>query len=172
MSIILRFVDINRDTKKVEICEHFLGFIPVDIAAGQELTNAILAELRTNKIPIQDMRGQSYDDCSNTKGRHSGERKKILDINSRAFFVPCRAHTLDLVINDATEETKFFIQIQTIFVFPSDSTRRWGVLKKHKTQLSLKPLSETLSRIDAVRPIRYHQTGEICDAALYLYKSG
>ncbi|CAI6358832.1 unnamed protein product [Macrosiphum euphorbiae] len=169
MSITIWFVDINRDTKKIDICEHFLGFIPVDITTGQELTNAILSELKINKIPIQDMRGQGYDNGSNMKGRNSGVQKKILDINSRAFFVPCHAHTLNLVVNDtaksSTGASKFFIQIQAIFVFLSGSTRRWAVLKKHITQLTLKPLSETRweSRIDAIRPFRY-QTGEIFDA--------
>jgi len=70
-------VDINRDTKKVGICEHFLGFIPVDITTGQELTNAILSELRTNKITIQDIQGQGYDNGSNMKGCHSGVQKKF-----------------------------------------------------------------------------------------------
>jgi hypothetical protein len=85
----MRFVDINRDKKKIDICEHFLRFIPVDITTGQELTNEILSELRTNKISIQDMREQGYDNGSNMKGRHSGVQKKILDINSRAFFCTC-----------------------------------------------------------------------------------
>lgn len=60
--------------------------------------------------------------------------KIFLDINSRAFFVPCHAHTLNLVVNDtaksSTRASKFFIQIQAIFVFLSGSTRRWAVLKK------------------------------------------
>ncbi|XP_022180482.1 uncharacterized protein LOC111040778 [Myzus persicae] len=143
MSITIRFVDINRDTKKVDICEHFLGFIPVDITTGQELINAILSELKINTIPIQDMRGQGYDNGSNMKGRNSGVQKKFLDINSRAFFVPCHAHTLNLVW--------FYSSM--------------GCLKKHITQLTLKPLSETRweSRIDAIRPFRY-QTGEIFDS--------
>ncbi|KAF0769725.1 Uncharacterized protein FWK35_00022169 [Aphis craccivora] len=154
------------DTKKVDICEHFLGFIPVDITTGQEFTNAILTELKINEIPIQDMRGQGYDNGSNMKGRNSGVQKKILDINSRAFFVPCHAHTLNLVVNDtaksSTGASKFFIQIQAIFVFLSGSTRRWAVLKKHITQLILKPLSETRweSRIDAIRPFRYQTEAE------------
>ncbi|VVC41213.1 Ribonuclease H-like domain,HAT, C-terminal dimerisation domain,Domain of unknown function DUF4371 [Cinara cedri] len=146
MSITIRFVDINRDTKKVDICENFLGFIPVDITIGQELTNAILSELRTNKIPIQDMPGQGYDNGSNMKGHHSGVQKKMLDLNSRAFFVPCHAHTLNLVVNDtaksSTGASKFLIQIQAIF---SLNETRWE------------------SRIDAIKPFRY-QTGEIFDA--------
>jgi len=71
MSITIRFVDINQDTKKLDnnnnnnINNNFLGFIPVDITTGQELINAILTELKINKIPIQDMRGQGYDNGSN-----------------------------------------------------------------------------------------------------------
>jgi hypothetical protein len=47
----------------------------------------------------------------------------------------------------------------------SASPRRWSVLKKHVTQLTVKPLSDTRweSRIDSIRPFRY-QAGEIYDA--------
>jgi nitrate reductase cytochrome c-type subunit len=51
------------------------------------------------------------------------------------------------------------------FVFLSASPRRWSELKKHVTQLTVKPLSDTRweSRIDSIRPFRF-QAGEIYDA--------
>lgn len=52
MSITLLFVDINWDTKKVDVWEHFFGYIPVYTTTEQEFTNAISSDLRTNKIPI------------------------------------------------------------------------------------------------------------------------
>lgn len=65
MSITIEFFDMNRDMKKIDVFEHFLGFILVDITTGQE--RAILSELKTKKISIQDMRGQGYDNGSNIK---------------------------------------------------------------------------------------------------------
>jgi hypothetical protein len=55
--------------------------------------------------------------------------------------------------------------VQKIYVFLSASSNHWSVLKKHVTQLTVKPLSYTRweSRIDSIRPFRY-QAGEIYDA--------
>jgi hypothetical protein len=68
------------------------------------------------------MRGQGYDNGPNMKGKHNGLQKRNLNINSRAFFAPCVAHILNLVVNDAAksslEVTNFFaIIIQEIYSF-------------------------------------------------------
>ncbi|XP_068240913.1 uncharacterized protein [Palaemon carinicauda] len=103
------------------------------------------------------------------KGKHNGVQKKILQRNPRVLFVPCSAHTLNLVVNDAAscclEATTFFGLIQKLYVFFSASTHRWDVLKRHVQSLTVKPLSETRweSRIDALKPIHY-QIGDIYDA--------
>jgi hypothetical protein len=103
------------------------------------------------------------------KGKRSGVQHKILCMNLRAFFTPCNSHSLNLIVNDAAMSSKdavsFFGVVQKIYVFWSASPRRWSVLKKHVTQLPLKPLSDITwrSRIDSIRPFRY-QAKEIYDA--------
>lgn len=54
-----------------------------------------------------------------------------------------------------------------LYVFFSASTKRWDVIKKHVSDLTLKPLSNTRwsSRIEAIKPLRY-QIGEVYDALL------
>ena len=48
--------------------------------------------------------------------KDNGVRKRILDINPRAYFVPCNAHSLNLVVDDAAkcclEATLFFDLVQ------------------------------------------------------------
>jgi len=55
------------------------------------------------------------------RGKHNGLQKRILNINPRAFFVPCSAHSLNLVVNDAAhishETVTFFDLVQEIYVF-------------------------------------------------------
>lgn len=67
------------------------------------------------------MRGQGYDNGAYMRGKHNGLQKKILKINSRAFFVLCSAHSLNLVVNDAAtichETGNVFNLIQEIYVF-------------------------------------------------------
>ena len=84
---------------------------------------------------------------------------------TRALFIPCCAHTLNLAVNDAAKgcfkATAFFDLVQRVYVFFSVSTRRWEVLNRHVSNLTVKPLSETRweSQIDALKPLRY----QLCD---------
>jgi hypothetical protein len=68
---IVRFVQI-KNGKELRIQEHFLDFLPAEQTSGEELTKAILQELRDYNIPFEDMRGQASDNASNMKGKHSG----------------------------------------------------------------------------------------------------
>lgn len=56
------------------------------------------------------MRGQGYDNGANMKGQHSGIQIRIRNINPRAFFVSCSAHSLNLVVNDAVKASKEAIE--------------------------------------------------------------
>ncbi len=47
------------------------------------------------------MRGQGYDNGANMSGRHNGVQRRIQHLNPRALFVPCNAHSLNLVLNYA-----------------------------------------------------------------------
>lgn len=169
MSIVFRFVNIS-DNGNVEIREHFFEFLTVEKTDSETLANHIVEELEKHGIPIENMRGQGYDNGANMKGKHAGVQKKLLNLNSRAFFVPCYAHTLNLVVNDAAKSSKqgaeYFTLIQAIYNFFSASTRRWAIFKKYLGKnLTVKPLCDTRweSRIDAIRPFRY-TSGEIYDA--------
>lgn len=111
------------------------------------------------------------------KGTKKGVQNRIIEKYPRAFFVPCAAHTLNLVVNDVasctTETTFFFSIVQQLYNFFSGSTKRWEVLKYHITGLTLKPLSATKSssRIDALKPLRF-QLGEVYDALLEIVEDG
>ncbi|XP_067124747.1 zinc finger MYM-type protein 1-like [Centruroides vittatus] len=159
---------------QIEIREHFLGFISISDSTGQGLTNVLLDFLETHNICLGDLRGQGYDNGANMKGRNNGLQKKILELNPRAFYVPCAAHSLNLVVNDAAkaslEITNFFAIVQELYVFFSASTKRWQVLKDEIPTLSLKPFSSTRweSRIDALKVLRYN-LAKIYDALFALY---
>ncbi|XP_054283324.1 zinc finger MYM-type protein 1-like [Macrosteles quadrilineatus] len=172
MSLVVRFVQCESG-EEPEIHERFLGFIPVESTTGEALTDVLLNKLKDMKLSLKNMRGQGYDNGSNMKGKNAGVQNRILTLNPRAFFVPCSAHSLNLVVNDSAlscnEAVGFFMIIQEVYNYFSASTHRWSVLKKHVTSLTVKPLSETRweSRIDAVIPFRY-QLGEIFDALFEL----
>lgn len=171
ITVVLRHVVLNNKTNNVEICENFVGFCPITSSTGEGLLNFVLDLFSQLNLNIQNLRGQGYDNGSNMRGKKNGLQKKILDINNRAFYVPCSAHSLNLVVNDAvniTHETvNFFNIIQEIYVFFSSSTKKWSIICKHLPGLKLKALSATRwsSRIDAVKPLRHHLE-KIFDALL------
>ncbi|XP_037743601.2 zinc finger MYM-type protein 1-like [Chelonia mydas] len=179
MTMIIWFVDrptseTENETESVCIKEHFLGFVSLMETTGAGVTETILHQLEEMSLPIENLRGQGYDNGSNMKGKENGVQQIILDINPRAFFIPCSAHLLNVVVSDAAkcclEATAFFDLVQRVYVYSSASTRRWEVLTHHVSNLTVKPLSETRweSRIDALKPLRY-QLGDIYDALLEIY---
>lgn len=168
MTMIVRFVKAISG-EEVSIQEHFLGFVPINDSSGEGIKDYLLEELAKNGLQLNNMRGQGYDNGSNMKGKNVGVQKRILEVNPRAFFVPCSNHSLNLVVNDGAKSCsnalEFFSIVQEIFNYFSASTYRWSILKNHITSLTVKPLSTTRweSRIDAVTPLRFN-VGEVYDA--------
>lgn len=74
MSITVCFVQIcnNDNVTEVIICEYFLAFILVEKTTGEVITEYIVEFLQKHRIPLENMRGQGYDNGSNMKGREAG----------------------------------------------------------------------------------------------------
>lgn len=156
MSVVVRTVSLG---KTPEIKEHFLGFLVAPESTGQGLSELILQRLEELNIPFEDCRGQSYDNGANMKGANKGVQARLLKKNPCAFYVPCGAHTLNLVISDAAkvsvDATCFFGNVEKIYKLFSGSPQRWAILKKHV--ITLKSWSETRweSRIKSIEPLHY-----------------
>lgn len=85
------------------IREYFLGFLIACASTGLGLSSLILNRLEELNIPFQDCRGQSYNNSANMKGRNKGVQARLLEENPRALYVPCGAHTLNLMGADAAK---------------------------------------------------------------------
>lgn len=100
-----------------------------------DLELAVLNEFKQLGINIEDCRGQSYDNAKNMSGVYSGMQARIRQVAKYAEFIPCSAHSLNLVGTNAAQCSEngqsFFFLLENLFVFFSSSTHRWEILNKH-----------------------------------------
>lgn len=173
LTLIIRYI-----LKNGNIVERFLQFIPIEQHDGQYIFDVVLGIFQLHGIDIKNCRSQSYDNASNMSGIYSGVQARFREINHLAEWVPCAAHSLNLV-GSATVEccsaaVDYFGVVQSVYVFFSASPKRWSTLKerlKEKENLFvLQSLSETRwsSRSDATRAFyaNYSQIRQaLCDVA-------
>ena len=123
----------------------------------------ICQTLTDYEIPLQDFRGQGYDNGSNMKGHHEGAQSRILEKNEHAVFSPCGASTLNLVgINSAqccVQVITFFGVVQKCYNICSGSTQRWENLKSHMRHRFTPTNLRLAARIDAVKPFAKNLPG-------------
>ena len=85
-------------------------------------------------------------------GIYSGLQARIKELNPLIEYVPCSAHSLNLVGScaaDSCDDTlSYFSLLQTVYNFFSSSTNRWEILK---TQLKNNPESKTVKTLSNTR---------------------
>ncbi|XP_073445537.1 zinc finger MYM-type protein 1-like [Dendrobates tinctorius] len=174
MSEVLRYVKL--DGNEVKVQESFLRFIETKGKSAEEISRLILAELENDGLPIDDCRGQAYDNAAVMAGHRSGVQKRISEINPKALFVPCSNHSLNLACVHAASVSIYsvtcFGTLDQLFSFFSASTHRWDVLIQ-VTGLSIKRLVETTwsSRADAVNVVA-NKLSEVVTALEQLTEEG
>ena len=160
MTLILRYVECNEEAGVV-VKEAFLGYLKVDDSTGKGLLETFMKRAEELGLILADCRGQCYDNGANMKGKEAGVQARLLELNSKALYVPCANHSLNLVVVDSakssTEALLFFGLLAQLYILFSASTQRWAILKKH-VQLSIKSLSATRweSRINCIVPLRFY----------------
>jgi len=163
LTILIRIVNMDdkNTTSAPVINEYFLDFIDVKSTTGLNLSEILISQLKIYNIDLKDCRGQAYDNGSNMIGQYKGVQSRILNINSRAFFTPCTAHSLNLVLCDAAKNSlraiTFFGIIRRVCTLFSASVGRWDVLKRNCQQFTVKQWSNTRweSRLNSVKALRF-----------------
>ena len=126
LTLIVRYV------LPTEPVERFIKFWDMDSRNAEHLEDKLLTFLNKNGIDIENCRDQSYNNASNMSGRYNGLQARIKQLNEFADFVPCFAHSLNLVGKCAAECCEeaniFFAFVENIHTFFSASTNRWSLL--------------------------------------------
>ncbi|XP_050062995.1 zinc finger MYM-type protein 1-like [Aphis gossypii] len=178
LTLIIRIVQINKTSNnvKVSVDEYFINFLHITLKTGLGLFDVLKQELSNLGICLSNCRGQGYDNGANMVGHKQGVQARILNENPRALFLPCCAHSLNLLLGDMAncipQVMTFFGVIQRLYTLFSASTERWEILKKYLKCLTLKPLSETRweCRLESVKAVKM-QLKEINEALVEVSES-
>lgn len=132
MAICVRYM---KDGKAVE---RFICFVPIENHTSNHMAETIFKIFDDKSINIMDCRGQSYDNANNMAGCYNGLQTKITNVNAFATFIPCAAHSLQLVGKSAAAASdpkvaSFFDLLESLYGFFVHSSFRWGMLRSALT---------------------------------------
>lgn len=157
LSIVIRYV-----SKTGDIYERFLMFVEIEKHDAKYLFDTLMSILENQGIDPKFCRCQSYDNAANMSGVYSGVQARFKEINNIATWIPCGAHSLNLVGTAAAEScleaVSFFGIVQSLYTFFAASPQRWSKLSSLGSKISVKKLSETRwsARYEAVKTLRAH----------------
>ncbi|CAM8941221.1 unnamed protein product [Rhodiola kirilowii] len=128
MAIILRFIDEDGFLQ-----ERYFEIVSVEDTTSANLKKHICEVLSTNKLQVQNIRGQGYDGASNMRGQFHGLKTLFLHDCPYAYYVHCFAHRLQLALNacarDVPDMQLFFQMLSSIVAFVGSSSKRTNLLK-------------------------------------------
>ncbi|KAJ8894568.1 hypothetical protein PR048_007231, partial [Dryococelus australis] len=129
--------------------KEFINLLEVIGKTGDYLTQTITKKLGKDGLEIRNCCGQSYDNGLNMAGVYKGLQARILESNPPVMYVPCIAHSLNLVrihASSVSAETSnafgLWSSPKTLQVFFAFSTQRWEIMKI-QTKTNLKGTSQT-----------------------------
>jgi len=97
LGISVRWVDTS-----FVVNEDFLEQCLIPKADAETLTKLITDSLLRFQLPIQQCRGQCYDGAAVMAGHVTGVSTRIAELERRALFIHCLAHSLNLAVQEST----------------------------------------------------------------------
>ena len=80
------------------------------------MTKAVVEKLSSMNIDIKNCRRRAYDNALNMSGMYNSLLSKIKQYYTNAEFIPCSAHSLNLLSSNAVKctpgVTNFFIRFR------------------------------------------------------------
>lgn len=83
--------------------EHFIGFFRVIHTDGETLYDLVHSVMGELDLDVQDMVAQCYDGAANMSGEYKGVAAQLRADNTKAFYIHCNAHVLNLELIDAAK---------------------------------------------------------------------
>jgi hypothetical protein len=101
--------------------ERFIQFLDMKGYTAEEMLKSVSGFFEKEGINIENCRGQSYDNASNMSGKYGGLQALNREKNELADWVPCFAHSPNLVGHCAVDcvpgATSFFSSYRNCTLF-------------------------------------------------------
>ena len=101
VTVVIRWV-----TTEFEVHEEFIGLYFVPSIDADTLTRVIKDTLMRLNLSLTRVRGQCYDGASTMSGAKSGVAKRIQELESRAVYLHCYGHSLNLAACDTIKHSE------------------------------------------------------------------
>ncbi|XP_050066902.1 zinc finger MYM-type protein 1-like [Aphis gossypii] len=122
MAYVLRYVN-----ESGEVFERFIKLENIHGHTAEYLFSTIKAMFDKVGLDIKNCVGQSYDNAANMSGKYTGLQARIKELSPVATYVPCAAHSINLVgvnaVSSSTTTVNYFGVVQALYVFFSSSPR-------------------------------------------------
>jgi len=146
-SICLRYV--NADLQPMEV---FVGLYEAQSTTGESISNIALDAMLRLGLPLENLRGQSYDGAANMSGAFNGAKALIQKKQPLATFIHCSAHCINLVTESAIAASSFVRDaldlVNELGALSSQSGKFQSLFKtaavgRYEKAVSLRPLCPT-----------------------------
>ena len=127
--------------------EDVLGLYAMASETAEHITQVILDILIRCNLDIKYCRGQGYDGAPTMAGHISGVSARIKSLCSKAFFVHCNAHSLDLALQDLTRES---LAVSDALDMTKDIV---NFIKESPKRLNLLDVISGLDHYDKLKPL-------------------
>ncbi len=127
--------------------EDVLGLYAMTSETAEHITEVILDILIRCNLNIKHCRGQGYDGAPSMAGHISGVSTRIKSLCSKAFFVHCNAHSLDLALQDLTHKS---LAISGALDMTKDIV---NFIKESPKRLNLLDIIRGLDHYDKLKPL-------------------
>ena len=96
VSLCLSYVD----PQTLEIHKDCVGLYATERTKADTIKELILDMLLRYSLQLKNCRGQCFDGAADMAGRHAGVATKIRELESRAIYIHCMGHSMNLAVQD------------------------------------------------------------------------
>lgn len=96
--LLMRYLEVDADGEQT-VKERLLHVFTTGETSGSVLTEHVLKDLEKMRFDVDWIVGQCYDGAGNMRGKYSGMATFMQTKQSKAVYIWCHAHRLNLVVN-------------------------------------------------------------------------